>query len=115
MTGHLTLVSFGFKYGTPPQCGWLSDARGLRNPYYDFNLRKLTGLDKAVRDYAMEGSAWTEIFAELTRVIDTVDMPYTIAVGCTGGQHRSVTVVEELSRWAHDQGYMVTTRHREID
>lgn len=120
----LTLVfeSFGFKRGVPMDADFVFDVRMLPNPHYEPELRPLTGLDKPVADYL---SVEPEVQAMQAQIIDFVErwLPsmvrdhrsyVTIAIGCTGGQHRSTYLVEELSTH-FAQRWTVRSRHRELD
>lgn len=120
----LTLVfeSFGFKRGVPMDADFVFDVRMLPNPHYEPELRPLTGLDKPVADYL---SVEPEVQAMQAQIIDFVErwLPsmvrdhrsyVTIAIGCTGGQHRSTYLVEELSMH-FSQRWTVRSRHRELD
>ena len=116
MSAHVTLVSFGYKHGEPPENGMLVDARVLRNPYYVQYLRNLDGLNKSVQVFVRQSSRWKSLIADTMKMVLIAKMPLTIAVGCTGGRHRSVTVVEKLAEILHDQHhYDVSIRHRELD
>lgn len=120
----LTLVfeSFGFKRGVPMDADFVFDVRMLPNPHYEPELRPLTGLDKPVADYL---GVEPEVQAMQAQIIDFVErwLPsmvrdhrsyVTIAIGCTGGQHRSTYLVEELSMH-FSQRWTVRSRHRELD
>ena len=120
----LTLVfeSFGFKRGVPMDADFVFDVRMLPNPHYEPELRPLTGLDKPVADYL---SVEPEVQAMQAQIIDFVErwLPsmvrdhrsyVTVAIGCTGGQHRSTYLVEELSMH-FSQRWTVRSRHRELD
>lgn len=118
----LRLVSFGFKGGLPPEADVVLDARFLPNPHYVRELQPLTGRDRPVLDYLLRHEAfgqflglaeqwlrwaWPQIQAEGRAY-------FTCAIGCTGGQHRSVALVEQLAiRLGHDIGRLVVT-HREL-
>lgn len=117
---HLRLLSFGFKRGAPTDADVVLDVRGLSNPYYDPELRPRPGTDEAVQAYvfdargrdlygALRDSAAR--FATLAR--DAGRSSYTVAVGCTGGQHRSVAVVERLSHDLADR-LRIETEHRDL-
>lgn len=129
ISGRLTvsLVSFGFKHGVPLDVDTLFDARFLPNPHYDPELRPLTGLDEPVRE-AVLGSEDAREFLEnlqkmlaflIPRYIAEGKTYFTVGIGCTGGRHRSVAIVEELARRleplreALDAGLHV--RHRDIE
>lgn len=119
---HITVMSFGFKYGLPLDADHVVDMRFLANPYWVSELRHLTGRDKEVSDYVL-GLPGAKEFATsyvgtLTPVLDGYQnelKPYvTIAVGCTGGKHRSVAMSEEISRQLRDAGFAVRTIHRDL-
>ena len=120
----LQLISFGYKFGLPHEADLVFDARFIRNPYYVDELREHTGLTAPVRDYvlAQPGAAR---FLELVESFLEFSIPayeaegksrLTVAIGCTGGQHRSIVFVEELAAWlrASSQG-PVHVFHRELD
>src|SRR5699024_5530703 len=118
----ISLVSFGFKYGLPLDSDHVVDVRFLKNPYWVNELRHLTGKDEPVRDYVL-GLPGAEQFIE--RYVAAVDpvldgylaeqKPYvTIAVGCTGGKHRSVAVTEAMASRLRGQGRRVRTIHRDL-
>lgn len=98
------LVSFGFKYGVPPQVDGVYDVRFLKNPHFDMNLRHKTGLETDVQEYVMKDGRAVEFMEMLCTWLQWV-LPhiyeegrrhYRLAIGCTGGQHRSVTIVEKM-------------------
>jgi UPF0042 nucleotide-binding protein len=122
-TAAITLVfeSFGFKHGLPPEADIVFDARMLPNPYYDLALRSLTGLDREVEQFLEQQTAVREFIDDIAHIVgkwlpqfEREHRSYlTVAVGCTGGQHRSVHVVRKLSqRFAHLPA--VLTRHRDM-
>ena len=119
---HLSLVSFGFKYGMPYGLDMLFDVRFLKNPYFQRTLRFQTGDDKPVQDfvYAQKES---EVFTN--KVIDLLDflVPLyesegksylTLGIGCTGGRHRSVSIVNLLKEVLLQKGLTVSHKHRDI-
>lgn len=117
------LVSFGFKYGLPADADLVWDVRFLPNPFYVEELRKKTGLDKEVRDYVLEHPAAGR-FLEISQEYLRFSLPHyehegksylTVAIGCTGGHHRSVTLVESLSRVLNDTRFDVSVRHRDVE
>jgi UPF0042 nucleotide-binding protein len=119
----VTVASFGFKHGAPQDADLLFDVRFLRNPHYVDALRPFDGRDPAVERYVMADER-TEGFLE--RLYDLVgwSLPHyvsegkaylTVAVGCTGGRHRSVVVAEKLARFVRERGYPVLTQHRDLD
>ena len=121
----LSLISFGFKHGTPMDVDTLLDVRFLPNPHYDPDLRPLTGHDAPVRD-AVLGSEDCQQFLEkacdlLSFLIPRYDAEgktyFTLGIGCTGGRHRSVAIVEELARRLNelDTGVDLFVRHRDVD
>jgi RNase adapter protein RapZ len=119
----LTLSSFGFKYGPQLEADWVVDARLLRNPFWDPELRPLTGLDPAVRAHVLDhppGAEFVDRLAELLRwTVDGMVQRHRtrlhVAVGCTGGRHRSVVVAGELAGRLRADGIEVVLRHRDVD
>lgn len=119
------VVSFGFKKNDVPDSNLMLDVRFLKNPHWVEDLRPLTGRDARVQKYVMDQSEAQEFLANLRRLVmqfipamlEAKTHIVTIAVGCTGGQHRSVAVAEELSHFLADQypQYHVTIWHRELD
>ena len=119
----LNVMSFGFKYGLPVDANFVADARFIPNPHWVPQLRPHTGLDKDVSDYVLEAQGVRELRGTLRPGPRTCPGRYrrenkhyaTIAVGCTGGKHRSVAVAVELSRrLAQIQRVTVTTTHRDL-
>ena len=118
----IAVESFGFKHGLPLDADIVIDVRFLPNPHWDDALRPLTGHDPAVRDFVLEraqASDFLDRFGELMQSLlpsyEAEGKSYlTVAVGCTGGRHRSVAVAEELARRLREQGYAVHTGHRDI-
>ncbi len=117
----VTVASFGFKHGTPLDADLLFDVRFLRNPHYVDALRPLTGQNPEVERYVMDDE---RTGAFLDRLYDMVgwSLPHyvsegkaylTIAIGCTGGRHRSVVVSEKLGQFLRDRGYRVLVQHRD--
>ncbi len=118
----ISVVSFGFKYGLPLDVDNVFDVRFLPNPHWVPGLRELTGLDAGVRDYVLDQP---EAGTFLDRVDDLLSflLPcyvkegksyMSVAVGCTGGQHRSVALAEEIAQRIQRQGYGATVFHRDI-
>ena len=118
----VSVYSFGFKHGAPVDADVVMDVRFLPNPYYDPIMRTMTGLDQKVHDYVLYNSD-TETF--LKRWKDLLDclMPgyvaegkqqLAIAIGCTGGQHRSVVLAEETGAYLGACGYRVSVAHRDL-
>ncbi len=120
---YISVMSFGFKYGIPPEADLVFDVRFLPNPYYDPVLRKQTGNDAPVRDYVM-GCPEAGIFLDkLTDMVDFLLPNYVkegknqlvIAIGCTGGRHRSVTLANGLfERLGGKTGYGLKISHRDL-
>lgn len=118
----LQIMSFGYKHGAPNDVDFVFDARCLPNPYWESNLRKFTGLDTPVIEF-LDDEKLIQDFLEdtmqfLTRwvpeFINTNRNYLSIAIGCTGGQHRSVYLTEKLARHLTSQQLNVITRHREL-
>lgn len=114
------MVSFGFKYGLPIDADIVMDVRFLPNPHYIDHLRPMTGMDQEVYDYVMSFSETEEFYTKFYDLVATVLPGYqkegktslTIAIGCTGGQHRSVAVTERLGK-ALGADYPVNITHRD--
>ena len=120
----LTLLfeSFGYKHGTPLDADYVFDVRCLPNPYWQTELRQFTGLDKPVVDFLEQNPDVRSMFDEICRFLEKwlphferEDRTYlTIAVGCTGGQHRSVYLVHRLAEHFANKGLKTQVRHREL-
>jgi UPF0042 nucleotide-binding protein len=120
----LTFMSFGFKYGPPREEDLAFDVRFLPNPHYERELRELTGRDQAVVDYIGNDGRLQELYVRLYALLDFVLPEYVaegkahlvIAIGCTGGRHRSVAIAEELAkRYRDHEDLDVAVAHRDID
>lgn len=118
----VNVLSFGFKYGAPADADIIMDVRFLPNPYYDPALRPHTGLDEPVRAFVM-GHVETEQFLDAwLPLLDTVMPGYlaegkthlAIALGCTGGMHRSVALAEKTAQHLREGGFKVSVTHRDI-
>ena len=117
-----TVVSFGYKYGLPVDADLVVDCRFLPNPHWVPELRPLTGRDAPVRDYviAQRGAkefldAYTEVLRLLAQGYEREGKHYvTLAVGCTGGKHRSVAMAEQLAARLRDEGLEVQVAHRDL-
>lgn len=122
---YITILSFGFKYGIPSDADLVFDVRFLPNPYYIEHLRHQTGNDKAVREYVMENQKAREFLEKLEDMVQFLIPNYisegkhqlVIAVGCTGGKHRSVTLANELfeALQKKDESYGIKIEHRDIE
>ena len=119
----LNLMSFGFKYGTPTDADLIADGRFLPNPFWIPELRGSTGMDKAVSDYVLGQPGAMEFVENYAKALEPVLAGYqrenkrhaTIAIGCTGGKHRSVALTEELAkRLAQLPGVVVRVKHRDF-
>ena len=118
----VSLTSFGFKYGTPRDADLVLDVRFLPNPHWVDELRPLPGTDERVCAYVEGQPQYGEFVKRLRELLDVVVPGYvsegkaylTIAVGCTGGRHRSVVVAEELARYFRELDMPVTVEHRDL-
>ena len=116
-------MSFGFKYGFPAEADLMLDVRCLPNPFYVDELKRKTGLDADVRDYVLEKSETKGFQERMYAMIDYLLPLYinegksqlVIAIGCTGGKHRSVTLAEELAKHIAAMGHRVMVNHRDIE
>lgn len=116
------IVSFGFKYGLPIDADIVMDVRFLPNPHYIPELRPLTGKDEPVYDYVMSFPETEEFYQQFTTLLQTILPGYvkegksslTVAIGCTGGQHRSVTLSERIGATLSED-YRVNITHRDKD
>ena len=119
----ISVSSFGFKYGVPIDADIVMDVRFLPNPFYDAALRPLSGLDEKVRDYVL-GLPETQAFRK--RWFDLLDLlvegyqaegksHLSIAMGCTGGRHRSVALTEDTARFLRERGFRTRVDHRDIE
>jgi len=120
---HLSLISFGFKYGIPRDADLVMDVRFLPNPYYVESLRKKTGNDQEVRDYVLKWPLTDKFYNKFFDLINFLLPEYkkegkshlSIAIGCTGGKHRSVTTVIKLAEFLADQDFNINLEHRDIE
>jgi UPF0042 nucleotide-binding protein len=119
----LALVSFGYRYGLPVDADLVFDARCLPNPHFVENLRPLTGLAQGVRDYVL-GGVEARAFLDQMQSFLAFALPLyvregkaylTIAIGCTGGRHRSVVLAEEFAARMRETGHDVSVRHRDVE
>ena len=121
---YITVMSFGFKYGIPQDSDLVFDVRFLPNPYYIDELKEKTGNDPEVQDYVMENEKAQVFLDKLTDMVDFLIPNYilegknqlVIAIGCTGGKHRSVTLANALyQKLDKQENYGVRIEHRDID
>ena len=118
----VNVVSFGFKYGLPIEADLVFDVRFLPNPYYVPELRSQTGLDAGVRDYLRQYEDTGTFLNYLRQMIGFLLPNYVeegksalvIAIGCTGGQHRSVAITHALAEFIRQEGYQVSETHRDM-
>lgn len=119
----INVISFGFKYGIPLDADLVFDVRFLPNPYYVESLKKLSGNDYEVREYVMK---WPEALVFMNKLMDIIEflIPYyikegktqlVVAIGCTGGRHRSVTIANLFSSKLKEKEHRVIIEHRDID
>lgn len=116
------VYSFGFKHGMPIEADLMMDVRFLPNPYYDSAMRQLTGNDPTVRDFVMEHEVTKNFLRAWKQLLDVVMPGYisegkshlSIAIGCTGGQHRSVAIATATAQYLSGQGYRTTLSHRDL-
>ena len=119
----LTVMSFGYKYGIPVDADNVADARFIPNPFWNEELRPFTGLDSQVSDYVLSQTGAMEFVESYVKALQPVLDGYlrenkhyaTIAIGCTGGKHRSVAVSQKLSELlSRNNDFTVTVRHRDL-
>ena len=119
----VTIVSFGFKYGLPADADLVADMRFLPNPFWIPELKALSGLDPEVSAYVLGGEGAEEFVAAYAKALSPVLAGYqrenkrhaTIAIGCTGGKHRSVAVGEKLASLLRaEPGVVVSVKHRDL-
>ena len=118
----VSVTSFGFKHGLPREADLVFDVRFLPNPYYVQELRPRTGLDDGVRDYVFSGGAAGEFLEKLQDLVGFLLPKYVeegktalvVAMGCTGGHHRSVAIAHALAAYIRGRGYPVTESHRDL-
>ncbi len=118
----LQLQSFGFKYGTPSDADMIFDARFLPNPHWDESLRELTGNDSKVQNAVMSSDLAQNFISNMRKMLESVFAGYrtenkrfiTIAIGCTGGKHRSVTLANQLADMLSGEELRVRVNHRDL-
>lgn len=122
-TMQIAVSSFGFKHGLPLDVDLVMDVRFLPNPHWVEELRPLTGLDDAVRSYVLERDETKEFLARFEHLLELLLPAYavegksylSIAIGCTGGHHRSVAIAEELAAWLRSIGHPPRVSHRDLE
>lgn len=118
----ITAVSFGYKYGIPLDADLVIDVRFLPNPHYEPQLQPLTGLEEAVKDYVFEAPITGEFLSHLQNLFDFLIPQYiregkttlTLAIGCTGGKHRSVVLANWLGAQLRERNHRIVVRHRDL-
>ena len=119
---NVNVLSFGFKHGIPIEADLVFDVRFMPNPYYVTELKHQTGLDEAVREFVMNFQQTRNFLEQLHQMLKFLLPLYkeegktvlVIAIGCTGGHHRSVAIAHEVSEFIAGEGYPVTENHRDI-
>ncbi|HEY4751894.1 MAG TPA: RNase adapter RapZ, partial [Candidatus Limnocylindrales bacterium] len=120
----IQLISFGFKHGVPLEADLVLDVRFMKNPHYIESLRQKSGLTDQVRDYVMGQPIAEAFLAQLRELLDLLVPAYidegktrlTIAIGCTGGFHRSIVMTEQLASWLRERDFgPVSVFHRELE
>lgn len=117
----ISVMSFGYKHGLPTDVDLVMDVRFLPNPHWIDELRPLTGIDEPVRRYVLGQPGTSEFLARFEHLLELLVPAYasegksylSIAVGCTGGQHRSVVIAEQLAAWLRRQGHAARVTHRD--
>jgi RNase adapter protein RapZ len=121
-TTQVTIMSFGYKHGVPPDADLVLDCRFLPNPHWVEELRPMTGLDAEVQDYVAAFELTEQFLQRLEPLLELLLPAYvdegksvlTIAFGCTGGRHRSVSMVERMAPWLRTKGIEPRIRHRDV-
>ena len=116
------VTSFAYRYGLPREADLVFDVRFLRNPHYEEVLRPLTGLDKEIGEFITADPDYPTFFISITELLEPLLPRFnhegksylTIAVGCTGGRHRSIFVAEALTAWLRAAGERVSVSHRDV-
>ncbi len=116
------VMSFSYRRGIPPESDMVLDARFLENPHYEENLQPLTGRDEPVAKFLKRDKSWDRVFTSVMNMLEPTLAGFkssgrsylTISCGCTGGQHRSVFIAEQIALYLRDNGETVSIEHREI-
>ena len=118
----ISIVSFGYKYGTPLDCDLVFDVRFIPNPYYNASMRKLTGKNEVVSNYVLKHDITKGFVSKSIDLVEHMIPGYinegksnlVIGIGCTGGRHRSVAISEEIYKILLSLNHRVVLRHRDI-
>ena len=118
----VTVISFGFKYGIPLDADLIMDVRFLPNPFYVAMLRPLTGKDPEVQEYVFGNQIAREFMEKYLALLGYILPNYVIegkthlviAIGCTGGQHRSVAIAERVGEFLKERNYSISVDHRDL-
>ncbi len=119
---NVTVLSFGFKNGLPREADIVMDCRFLKNPHWDEKLKPLTGKEQVIQDYIAQDPGLAPFLKNLQALLEPLFQAYakegksylTVALGCTGGKHRSVFVAEEMGKWIAERGLSTSVEHRDI-
>ena len=122
-TMQITVQSFGYKFGSPLDADLVFDVRFLPNPHYDLELRPFTGMDQPVKDFVLNHPVTKEFLSRFTEMVSFLLPHYltegkthlSIAIGCTGGRHRSVAISQYLVNLLREEQYRVVENHRDIN
>lgn len=117
------IVSFGFKHGVPKDVDLLLDCRFLPNPHWEENLREMTGEDTQVREFLLQKQISIQFLTHLESMLQLIMPAYqdegksylSLAIGCTGGKHRSVVIADELEGVLNSLGFGASVSHRDIE
>ena len=118
----ISMVSFGFKYGTPLDCDIVLDVRFIPNPYYNVSMRKLTGKNETVSNYVLKQDETKGFLTKSIELLEHIIPGYiregknqlVIGIGCTGGRHRSVAITEKMAEIMLGHKHRIIVRHRDI-
>ncbi len=119
----VTVTSFGFKHGVPPDADLVLDCRFLPNPYWVEELRPLSGRDAEIQEYVASFPVTGRFVTQVRELLELLLPAYleegkavlTVAFGCTGGRHRSVAIAEEFATWLQERGVPTRIRHRDVE
>ncbi|MHB1126894.1 MAG: RNase adapter RapZ [Bacillota bacterium] len=119
----ITIITFGYKFGIPLDADLVMDVRFLPNPHYIEELRELTGENVEVQDYVMRAQVTQDFISRFNEMLSFLIPSYiqegktylVVAIGCTGGQHRSVALGRKIGEYLHDKGFKVSVKHRDVN